>query len=233
MIKKDLLIIIPARAGSTGVRNKNIKKINKEPLVYYSCRFAKKVKGKNDIVIGCTDSKKIQKIFTKYKIYTPFLRPKKISNKFSLDIEYVNYCINFFSNRGIHFKSGVILRPTSPIRYIDDFRKAKKIFLKNRTTSSLRSVCDPPVTPFKMWVQKGSEIVPLIKSKLFEPYNMPRQKLPKVLWQTGTYDFFRILFKNKIQSISGNKILFYYLKNKNNIDVDNLGDFKKLNKILR
>ena len=99
MIKKKFLILIPARSGSSKLKNKNIKLINKRPLLYYTCKFAKKLKGKNSTVIGCTDSKKISKIFNKFDIQTPFLRPKKISKKFSLDIEFVNYSLKFFANK--------------------------------------------------------------------------------------------------------------------------------------
>ena len=99
MIKKKFLILIPARSGSSKLKNKNIKLINKRPLLYYTCKFAKKLKGKNSTVIGCTDSKKISKLFNKFDIQTPFLRPKKISKKFSLDIEFVNYSLKFFANK--------------------------------------------------------------------------------------------------------------------------------------
>lgn len=37
MIKKELLIIIPARSGSTELKNKNIVKINNKPLIFYTC----------------------------------------------------------------------------------------------------------------------------------------------------------------------------------------------------
>ena len=83
------------------------------------------------------------------------------------------------------------------------------------------------------WMKKKNEIRPLLKTKFKEHYNMPRQKLPETFWQTGTYDFFKINYKKKIQSISGNKIVFYQLKNKNNIDVDNFSDYEKLKKVLK
>jgi CMP-N,N'-diacetyllegionaminic acid synthase len=233
MIKKKVLIIIPARAGSTGVPNKNIKVVNKNPLLYYTCNFAKKIASNENVLIGCTDSKKIKKIFIKYKVTVPFLRPKRISKNFSLDIEYVNYCLNFFEQKKIFFKYGVILRPTSPVRNIKDYKNAEKKFLRIKNATSLKSVCESPVTPFKMWMKKKNEIRPLLKTKFKEHYNMPRQKLPETFWQTGTYDFFKINYKKKIQSISGNKIVFYQLKNKNNIDVDNFSDYEKLKKVLK
>ena len=200
--------------------------------MYYTCKFANKLKNKNNIVVGSTDSRKILKLFKQYNIQAPFLRPKKISKKYSLDIEYVNYAINFYAKMGIFFYSGCILRPTSPIRYLEDYKKAEKKFLKNKSATSLRSIMETPITPYKMWKRKKNYVFPLLKSKLKEHYNMPRQKLPKIYWQTGTYDFFKINFKKKIKSMTGNKIIFYDLSNRENVDIDTIRDYKKVIKLL-
>lgn len=101
MIKKELLIIIPARSGSTELKNKNIVKINNKPLIFYTCLFANKIKNKDYEIIGSTNSKKISKIFNQYKIKTPFIRPNIISKKYSLDISYVKIMPSIFSIKKI------------------------------------------------------------------------------------------------------------------------------------
>ena len=60
-----ILAIIPARGGSKGVKNKNIKKINKKPLIYWTINEAKKSKKITKIIIS-TDSNNIKKISLKY-----------------------------------------------------------------------------------------------------------------------------------------------------------------------
>ena len=232
MIKNQKLIIIPARAGSTKLQNKNLKKINNTPLIYYTCVFANKLKNKNTRVIGSTDSKKILHYFNKFRISAPFLRPKKISQKYSLDIEYVNHCIDYFAKKNIFFSYGVILRPTSPIRMLKDFKKAEKKFLKNKSADSLRSICDSPVTPFKLWYIKKDRIVPILKSGFKEQYNIPRQKLTNAYWQNGAFEFFRINFKKKLKSISGKKIVYYYMNKLNSIDIDTKEDLKRFKNYL-
>ena len=54
---------------------------------------------------------------------------------------------------------------------------------------------------------KNNIISPLLNSKIKEPYNSPRQELPKIYWQTGNFEFFRINYKEKIKSISGKKYM--------------------------
>tara|TARA_X000000950_G_scaffold289170_1_gene410436 strand:- start:4405 stop:5106 length:702 start_codon:yes stop_codon:yes gene_type:complete len=232
-MKKRLIIIIPARSGSTSIKNKNMKKINGKPLLYYTCNFAKKLKNKENVIIGCTDKKKIQNYFNSQKILSPFLRPANISKKFSLDIEYINYSLNFFSQKNIYFLAGLILRPTSPIRFISDYLSAKRKFFKIKDASSLRSVIKSPITPYKMWFKSGNKLKSIMTSNNKEHYNMPRQKLKKTFWQTGTFDFFKVDYKKKINSISGRKIICYELKNKFNIDVDTSKDYTVLRNYLK
>ena len=47
---------IPARSGSKTIKNKNIKKLNKKPLIYYSLSLAKKCKVFKKIIFS-SDSK--------------------------------------------------------------------------------------------------------------------------------------------------------------------------------
>ena len=78
-----LISVIPARDGSKGIKNKNILKINKKPLVEYSFMAAKKSLIKKNFIL--TDSNKIKKIAKNFSIICDYHRPKKISgDKISL-----------------------------------------------------------------------------------------------------------------------------------------------------
>ena len=76
----------------------------------------------------------------------------------------------------------------------------------------MRAIIEAPLTPFKMWYEKNNIITSIIKSKIEEHYNAPRQILPRVYWQTGNFEFFKIDFKKYIKSISGKKIYGYKIK---------------------
>ncbi len=58
-MKKNCLCIIPARAGSKGVKNKNFKLLNEKPLIQYTIDVAKKIGKHCDIVVS-SDYKKIK-----------------------------------------------------------------------------------------------------------------------------------------------------------------------------
>ena len=76
--KNKVLVIIPARSGSKGIKNKNIQIIKKKPLLGHSISYAKKSKLVDKIIVT-TDSIKYATIAKKYKADVPFLRSKKLS----------------------------------------------------------------------------------------------------------------------------------------------------------
>ena len=66
-MKKKIIAIIPARSGSRGLRNKNIKLLGGHPLLAWSIAVCKKTK-LIDYVLVSTNSTKYAKIAKKYKI---------------------------------------------------------------------------------------------------------------------------------------------------------------------
>ena len=72
------LIIIPARKNSKRVKNKNLVKVLKKPLIFWTIKYAKKFNKKNYDVVVSSDCSKIKKICIAERV-TFLKRPKKIS----------------------------------------------------------------------------------------------------------------------------------------------------------
>ena len=70
-----ILAVIPARAGSKGIPNKNIRIINGKPLIAYSIENAINSQFITDIVIT-TDSPEIELIANCYGVRTIHRRPE-------------------------------------------------------------------------------------------------------------------------------------------------------------
>ena len=134
----NIIAVIPARSGSKGVPDKNIKLLAGKPLIAYSIAAAKKSKLINRIIVS-TDSKKYADIAKKYGAEVPFIRPKRISTDKSSDISFFKHAINYFNLReGSIPKLFVHLRPTTPLRDPKVIDKAIKTFMKSDYTA-LRS----------------------------------------------------------------------------------------------
>ena len=82
-MKKNTICFIPARSGSTRVKNKNIRLINKRPLIYWTVYSAIKSK-KFDQIIFSSDNQGYYKILLKY-----------------LKIDKLNYTNLFIDKRSI------------------------------------------------------------------------------------------------------------------------------------
>ena len=54
--------------------------------------------------------------------------------------------------------------------------------------------------------------------------------LPKTFWQTGNFEFFKVNFKKKVNSVSGKRIIPFFLSGKEILDIDSYSDIEKLNK---
>ena len=72
------LAIIPARSGSKGLKDKNIKELNKKPLIYYAIKEAKKSNMFDEIMLS-TDSVLYADIGKKLGASVPFLRDDSLS----------------------------------------------------------------------------------------------------------------------------------------------------------
>ena len=77
---KNFLAVIPARKGSTELKNKNFLKFNQKPLIYWTIKEALKSKYIDDIIVS-SDSGKILNYCKKFKKITASFRPKKYAKK--------------------------------------------------------------------------------------------------------------------------------------------------------
>ncbi len=88
--KKKILAIILARGNSKGVKNKNIRKLNQYPLIYYTIKEAIKSNIFSEIIVS-TESKKISRIAKKYGAEVPFLRPNYLAKDNTKAIDAIYY----------------------------------------------------------------------------------------------------------------------------------------------
>ena len=156
-----ILCIIPARSGSKGVPNKNIKKFRAKPMLAWSIEHAQKSKYNMKIVVS-TDSEEYAKIARKYGAETPFLRPSDISQDLSPCSEFINHCIKWLKENQ-NYNSDIILhlRPTAPFRKPEDIDKCLDIFIKNiENYDSLRTVIPADKTPYKTYNIQNNKLIP-------------------------------------------------------------------------
>lgn len=234
--KIKVLAIIPARGGSKAVKNKNLRSLAKIPLIAHSINFAKSSE-KIDQIIVSTDSDKIAKIANYYGAHTPFLRPEEISQDHSTDYEAFAHALKEFENINNYLPDVVVhLRPTSPLRPTGVIDNCIKDFLKS-PADSLRCVieCVGANTPYKMWsINENLQLNPLLKVKgIKEPFNHPRQFLPKTYLQVGTFDLVKPNTILEKKSMTGDAILPFIVEAKYGADIDDYEDLKQMRNLYK
>lgn len=95
--KKNIVAIIPARAGSKRLKNKNILNFKGLPMIAWTIKSALKSKFINDVFVS-SESKKILKIAKKYNA-KPILRPEKLSADNVPKIEAIRHAIKKLSHK--------------------------------------------------------------------------------------------------------------------------------------
>jgi len=97
MIKKKIVAIIPVRAGSKGLNNKNIRELLGKSLLERNISLLKKIKTIDQIIIS-TDSQEYADIAIKAGARAPFLRPKEISGDYASSEDALIHTINWLKD---------------------------------------------------------------------------------------------------------------------------------------
>ena len=228
---KKVLTIIPARAGSKGVKNKNIKPLDGKPLILYTIEEAKKSDQIDKIVVS-TDSTEIADLSKIHGVEVPFIRPKKLSTDSSLTYDVVKHCIEYYKSNGEHFDIILLLQPTTPFRTVETINKSVKILKNKSVYTSVVSVVDVEGNhPFRMKEIKDNFLINYIDQG-FENMN-PRNELPKVYIRSGA--IYAILTKNfyEEQSLVSNLCSPIILDKIETINIDSPLDFEFCEFILK
>ena len=221
---EDFLFIIPARSGSKGIKNKNIKKIKNKFLIEYTFNILKNIKSEKKYLI--TDSKKIKKIANKYKINSEYFRNKKLSGDKTEIIKNIIHFNKFIKKKKIDFKYFVILQPTSPLRTFLDLKKAIQKFLKENL-DSLFSISKSQEHPNETIFFKNKKIQNFVKEK-----KKMRQFYKESYFINGAIYIFKKEKLKKKNIFYGKKTGVLIMKKINSLDLDDYQDLEIVNKLI-
>ena len=229
----QILALIPARGGSKSIPHKNIRPFAGHPLIAYSIAAGLAAEMVSRVVVS-TDHEEIAAIARRYGAETPFLRPEEFSQDHTPDLPVFQHALQWLAEHEDYHPDIVVqLRPTSPFRRVVHIDQAVCRLLERPEADSVRTVCVPFQNPFKMWrIQPDGWMRPLLETEFPEPYNMPRQALPEVYWQTGYVDAAwadTILAKN---SMTGDRILPLIIDPSEWIDIDSPDDWRRAERLL-
>jgi len=226
-----LLIFVPARQGSKGLKDKNFKTFNGKPLIYSTLAFSKKIEKqfKGSMLFFSTDSKKYLN-YAKKKLYTKnnYLRPKALSGDNSLIVDSLFHAIDWLKNKNLYFDTALVLQPTSPLRIFSEVKKAVLRFKKKnyKTMASVTRMSEHPFECIKKKKNSKWNFLEKPKKIATRRQEYSNSKL-EYFFIDGSFYISNLEFLKKNKNfVVERKTELFTLKGKRAPDIDDIYDFK-------
>ena len=219
------IAIIPARAGSKRIKNKNIVDFYGKPLITYTIKTLVRSKV-FDLIIVSSDSKKIQNISISAGAKILFTRPKYLSNDYVGTFDVINHSINSLKEMQIDPKYVCCIYPMSVMLEKNDLKNSF-IELRNNNWNYVFSVTDFGHPPQRGFYLHNNKIKNLNKT-----INKSRtQDLRKIYHDAGQFYWGKTETWLKKKPIFSLKSYGFILPRSRAVDVDDMDDLKLLKKI--
>ncbi len=224
------IAIIPARSGSKGLKDKNIKMLDGKPLISYSIQAALQ-SGCFEEVMVSTDSEHYAEIAQIHGASVPFLRSAEMSSDSASSWDSVREVLKNYLQLGQSFDNVMLLQPTSPLRTSDDIINAFDLFF-NKKAESVVGVCEMEHSP--LW----SNVLPE-DGNLF---GFLHEAVSGVSGRQGLPTYYRINGAIYLTKINYNDLKFnlftakgyaYCMPRERSIDIDELFDFSVAETVIR
>ena len=215
-----VISIILARAGSKGLPNKNILKINNKPLISYSIEASLNSKYISKTIVS-SDSQEIIDISKRCGAEI-LKRPEKLSGDEITSETVISNVLDNISNID-EYDYLVLLQPTSPLRNDKHIDEAFEIVF-NAQADSLISCKKIDNAPLKAFMLDKNNYLRGISNNTF-PF-MRRQDLPLLFMPNGAIYISRVNEFRKNSTLFSEKTMMYEMDNNSSIDIDNWDDLK-------
>lgn len=223
----QIIALIPARAGSKGIPNKNVRMLGSHSLLEWSIAACLKSKAIDRVIVS-TDSAEYALLARGLGAEAPFLRPPEISGDRSTDYDFVVHALDWLDKKGHEPDFLVHIRPTTPFRDPCLIDAAVESFVRASQGTALRSVHEMSESAYKTF-----EIAPTGQLKrlgsdgtALDSANNARQQFPKTYVANGYVDVLSSTFVRKTGLLHGDHVLPFITPPVVEVDTEN--DFTHL-----
>lgn len=178
-----VLAVVPARGGSKGLSNKNLRTLCDIPLVALVGRVVRDV-SQIDRTVVSTDSPEIARVAAEAGIDAPFMRPTDLSGDIVSDVDVLMHAVQVTEAMDdCTYDVVVMLQPTSPLRTAAEVTECLRMFTDNAADSVWTvSVADTKYHPLKQLSVDGEKL------SYYDPRGsqvIARQQLQELYYRNG------------------------------------------------
>lgn len=215
------LAIIPARSGSKGLKDKNIKELCGKPLMAYTIEAAINSDCFDEIMVS-TDSENYAEIAKEYGAKVPFLRSQITATDTASSWDMVEEVLKRYWMLGKEFDTFCLLQPTSPLRTKMDIVSAYALY-QEKATFAVVSVCEAEHSP--LWcghLSNNDEFTDFL-----DPENMKQRQAGKKFYRlNGAIYIVNCERFRQDQFLYQKGSFAYIMPQKRSIDIDTMIDFE-------
>ena len=218
---KTTYAFIPARAGSKGVKDKNIRILGTTTLLEWSIKAADKTPSIDKIIVS-TDSQHYAHLAKEYGAEIPCLRPVEIASDISTDYDFVAHMLSVLNAKGEFPDFVVHLRPTTPFRDPKVIDRAIQTFKSLNHYTSLRSVHEMAESAYKTFEKtKSNQLVSSFsRREKLDHANNARQTFPKTYIANGYVDIISTRQVHETGTLHGNQVFAFETEVTNEVDIE-------------
>ncbi len=213
-----MIALIPARGGSKGLSNKNVRLLDGKPLIAYSIEAALQSKSIERVIVS-TDSEEIAEVAKAYGAEVPWLRPKHLAGDDSKAIETYLHAITWIHGHIKAIDSICILLPTSPLRTSHDIDKAISLFDEKQADSIISYTKEHHPITWHKYIKED-----LTFENIFDDELNNRQDMKISYFPNGSIYVFKVELLKKNLYYSSNSYA-YLMPRCRSVDIDFLDDF--------
>lgn len=230
IVGKKVLAIIPARGGSKGLPNKNVKELCGKPLIHWTVEKAQLSKYIDELIVS-TDSQTIADIALKSGVKVPFLRPRELAEDITPMYDVIIHILNYYKDLNIKFDFVVLLEPTSPLREDNDIDiMIEKLISNCESYDSIISLGEVSEHPSIMKKILNNEVVPFCQDIKMA---LRRQDNEKAYFPYGVAYISKVESLLNEKSFYQNRTTYHLIKRYQNYEIDDLYDFLAVENIMK
>lgn len=206
-----ILAVIPARAGSKGIPNKNIRIIGDHPLIYYSIKNAIQSSFITDIIVS-TDSHEVRVIAQQMGVSVKWRDASLCGDEITLDSVVADAIPG-----NQQWDYIVTMQPTSPTLKVETLDAAIAYAIEKNLDTVISAINNPHLS----WGEKNGQKVPNYSERL------NRQFLPPCYIETGAFLISKATIVTNKTRI-GNNVDVFEVPEDESQDIDTFSDLRSV-----
>ncbi len=224
-----VLGVIPARGGSKGIPDKNLRLLKGKPILQYTIESARSARCLSRLILT-TDSEAIAEEGRRLGVEVPFLRPAELGRDDTPMAPVVRHAVRFLESNGDHFEAVCLLQPTSPLRRAEYIDGCYELLTSNQADTVLTVLPVPHrYNPFWLYLERDDG---WLEPALGKCEIGTRQELPPCYLREGSVYLFRRQVLRDRDSLFGERTLGYPVDPGRSVNLDSLEDWERAEQLL-